>query len=187
MNHLKVAHLIWKSHLQPGMHAIDATAGNGHDTLALAKCVLSENLGRIDAFDIQEKALKNTESLLKSHFSPSILSRIHLHSKSHEIFPIDLPRPHLIVYNFGYLPGGDKSITTIGEKSLQSCQNALSLLLPGGILSLTLYPGHLEGALESRILLSYFASLPKEAVKIFRYSPINSETSPILLILEKLK
>jgi hypothetical protein len=187
MNHLKVAHLVWGSYLKPGMHAIDATAGNGHDTLTLAQLVLSEGLGRVDAFDIQETALKSTEFLLKSHFPPSFFAQIHLHLLSHESFPISLPRPHLIAYNLGYLPGGDKSITTVGEKSLQSCQNALSFLLPGGLLSITLYPGHPEGAVESALLLSYFAALPKRVAKVFRYSPLNSETSPILIIIEKSK
>jgi predicted methyltransferase len=185
MNHLKIAHLIWQGFLKPGMHVIDATMGNGHDTLALAKIVLSEGSGRVDAFDIQEKALKSTEDLLKESLSPSLLSQVHLHLKSHETFPKDLPRPNLIAYNLGYLPGGDKSITTLGEKSLQSCQNALSLLLPGGILSITMYPGHAQGSIETNLLLSYLASIPKNEAKAFRYSPLNSDNSPILILLEK--
>ena len=54
-NILPFAHRLLAQATPAGGTAIDATAGNGHDTLFLAQCVGAN--GRVYAFDIQPQAL----------------------------------------------------------------------------------------------------------------------------------
>jgi len=74
-----------------------------------------------------------------------------------EIFQINL-----IVYNFGYLPGGNHAITTKSKTSIESLKQAMALLTPGGVISLMLYPGHDEGKVEAQIIESYLKSTENE-------------------------
>ena len=59
----------------------------------------------------------------------------------------------------GYLPGGDKKVTTRTEDTLLAVQQALSIIAPGGIVTLVLYPGHEEGAREKDALLKFAEQL----------------------------
>ena len=140
---LKLAHQIWESHLKPGNIAIDATCGNGYDTEVLSRF----DLAHLYVFDIQKKALNSTESRVGKN------QNISYHLECHSMFspvkdPIDL-----IVYNLGYLPGGDKSLTTNAQTTLKSIETGIVLLKPGGLISCMLYPGHSEGAREAFALL----------------------------------
>lgn len=182
INHLKLAHLIWKEHLKPGMKVIDATAGNGHDTLFLANQVLRQGMGWVHAFDIQEKALANTKELLKGE---PFLDRISFYHQSHETFPEGLSDIDLIAYNLGYLPGGDKNITTRSNTTLTSCQNALKLLKRGGLLSIMLYASHSQGFEERSLLLPWLETLSSSEYFILSHSPINIPNLPSLITLQK--
>jgi len=134
----------WQEHLNKGDLAIDATCGNGHDTLFLSK------LCTVIGLDIQTQAIQNTEALLESHGVTAVLERI----DHQNIDSIPLPlAPRLIVYNLGYLPGGDKSVTTLTKTTLISLEKALHLLADDGAISIVCYPGHEEGKLEEEELL----------------------------------
>ncbi|NGX38291.1 MAG: hypothetical protein K1000chlam2_01464, partial [Chlamydiae bacterium] len=113
-SHLDLAYEYWQKILRKDDWAIDATCGNGRDTARLAP--LCQGL---IALDIQEKAIENTRLLLEG--------KAHLFRQSHETFPpLAYEKPiRLIVYNLGYLPGGDKDLTTRVESTLKSLQNAL--------------------------------------------------------------
>jgi SAM-dependent methyltransferase len=148
--HLLLAKDYWRRHLKPGDFAIDATCGNGHDTLFLSQ-LLSEGL--VFGIDIQEAALQKTEKLLGG------AKNVQLFRQSHAD-PIPVPKPpRLVVYNLGYLPGGDKSITTMTGSTLQSIRQSLSLLDAGGAISITCYPGHHEGMLEESKILAFIKNL----------------------------
>lgn len=183
MYHTHLAHLIWKDFLRPGMTVIDATAGNGNDTLFLAKCVLTSNSGWVHAFDVQKKAIENTRARVSQNLPEAIQKRIILHEASHEIFLPNL-EPSLIVYNLGYLPGGDTSKTTKAETTLKSCQNALNMLTPNGMLSITVYPGHSEGVEEKTALFNWFPRL--SSYSIFHHTPVNEHNKPSLIVLRKI-
>ncbi len=182
MYHTHLAHILWKDFLRPGMTVIDATAGNGNDTLFLAKYVLTPNSGWIHAFDIQSEALKTTQERLSNNLSLQIQSRITLHNASHEIYPPNIT-PSLIVYNLGYLPGGDLNKTTLAESTLKSCQNGLEILASGGLLSITIYPGHPEGSKEKSSLFSWFDTL--SPYLIFHHTPLNRPNQPSLITIRK--
>jgi hypothetical protein len=149
MNHLLRAHAAWKALLSPSDLAIDATAGGGKDARVLAD-ILSE--GELAIFDIQEKALAQTQERLKG--APA---RIQLHRACHStIGSVAWPRPpRLIVFNLGYFPSGNHLITTRVETTRLALEASMKLLTPpnGGFLSVTFYPGHPEGAREEQELL----------------------------------
>ena len=62
----------------PGDAVVDATAGNGHDTVFLAR--LAGPSGQVHAFDVQEEAIRATRERLEKEglLTPSV--RLHLAS-----------------------------------------------------------------------------------------------------------
>ncbi len=180
------SHKLWSTFLKVGDYAIDATAGNGHDTLFLAQHILSDSKGKLVAFDIQKEALEQTQKLLNDKCLPSLLSRIELKLASHwQMKEHCKPGAQLIVFNLGYLPGGDKNITTLTKTTLESLDQALELLHIQGVLSITCYPGHLEGQKESSAVLEWAKALSRN-YNCSQHHWINrSKTSPFLLLIQK--
>lgn len=160
-SHLDLAHSYWQKLVRSGDTVIDATCGNGHDSLFLAHLALSTDIGTLYGLDIQSDAIESTKKLLQDHLAPLVFERVNLLLQSHAEFPKEIPPQtvKLIVYNLGYLPGGDKSLTTRVETTLKSLEGALMLLEPAGCVSITTYPGHSEGAEEERALLAFLATL----------------------------
>jgi len=179
MKATELAHLHWKRVIQPGDCVIDATCGNGKDSLFLAGLIGEE--GTLIGLDIQQEALDKTEKLLEKR------SNCHLFLQSHAQFPpvAFQKKIKIIAYNLGYLPGGDKKITTQTSSTLESVKKALMLIVPGGLLSLTCYPGHPEGALEEEALLKIVSCLPPKEWAICHHRWVNWPLSPSLLLLEK--
>jgi SAM-dependent methyltransferase len=185
-NPLSLAHHFWSQHVKPGDWVIDATCGNGKDTRYLRELAGGE--GGVIGMDIQQDAIDKTNSLLKNNFTNVQLQNIHLFLQSHETFPLLVyEKPiSLIVYNLGYLPGGDKSLTTLTSTTLDSVENALPLLSPGGLLSLTCYPGHEEGAVEEMALLSKIEALDQCHFNVSFHSWPNRLKAPSLLLIQKI-
>lgn len=152
-HHITFAHALWKTWLTPTDRVVDATCGTGQDTLVLAQLA-----AHVEGFDLQEKAIEKTRvRLTESH----LLDRVTLHNRCHSLLErYVLPPVRLIVYNFGYLPGGDKTVTTCKASSLASIQAATRLVGTRGALSLMLYPGHAAGRVEAEALIEWANSLP---------------------------
>lgn len=179
--HLSLAKKYWKEHLNHGDLAIDATCGNGHDTLFLSEILVS---GIVYAFDIQNQAIQNTEALLQKNL---LLDRVVLHQSSHaewneSSFPMP---PSLIVYNLGYLPKGDKQLTTTTKSTLESIQIGLRLLKNNGAMSITCYPGHVEGAHEEKTISEFLTKLPSNKWLICHHRFVNRVQSPSLFWIVK--
>ncbi len=181
--HLLLAHAYWKGHLCPGDAAIDATCGNGYDTLALAKVLLSHPDSLLLGFDIQSSALEKTESLLKQTFTEEELARVLFQRRCHsELDQVPLPHPpKLVVYNLGYLPGADKSVTTMTSSTLSSLKKATTLLAERGALSITCYPGHPEGKKEEEAIVQWAEQLPQDRWQVCHHRWLNRLASPSLL------
>lgn len=182
---IDLAHHFWSLLLEEGDGVIDATCGNGKDSLKLASCLQKKKGTALICIDVQEKAIENTKALIQEA-APSFFPFVQFHLGSHEhLFSPNTEKLKLIVYNLGYLPGGDKSFTTQVSSTLASLQKALELLSPGGVISLTCYPGHLEGAKEEKELINFSSSLnPKEwTSSIFSWN--NRKASPSLLLIQK--
>lgn len=188
-SHLDLAHHHWRNLLQEGDLALDATCGNGHDTLVLARSILTETSGRLWALDIQEEALKEAQHRLKTHLSPALYERISWHLGCHSTFPPSIPvgTLQLIVYNLGYLPKGNKGRTTLATSTLMSLTAAFPLLKPGGMVSITCYPGHPEGLLEQEKILTFLSSLPPDEWSVCHHQWINRSQAPSLLLVQKAK
>ncbi len=183
-SHLDLAHGYWKQLIQKGDWVIDATCGNGHDSLILASLIEE---GGVIGLDIQEIALQKTRQLLNTHLPEEKIPSIHLFQQSHLSFP-SLAYQHpirVVVYNLGYLPGGNKSLTTQTETTLPSIDAALQLLQPGGILSITCYPGHPEGAREETALISQLSHLKSSEWNVCHHTFSNRLAAPSLILVQK--
>ncbi len=186
-SHLDLAHHYWSKLLKPGDRAIDATCGNGHDTLKLCQLALCQSEGEIYALDRQSEAIENTKAYLNQNLLPSQIEHIHLILGCHSQFPASITPTSikLIVYNLGYLPGGDKAETTETSTTLLSLQEALNLVVPGGAISVTCYPGHLEGAREEEAILEWIKTLSPLEWSACHHKWINRRHAPNLLLLQK--
>ena len=166
---VSVAMTITRSYLREGDTAIDATCGNGNDTLTLAQATGMS--GRILAIDLQEEAIhasrellsanqiENTEFICGSFVNLETYWRAWKERNEQNVAAEVALEPKAIVFNLGYLPGGDKKMTTKTEDTLLAVQQALSIIAPGGIVTLVLYPGHEEGAREKDALLKFAEQL----------------------------
>lgn len=181
---IDLAHTYWKQLIEPGDSAIDATCGNGKDTLQLAKLISAA--GMVIGLDIQKEAIDRTRALLEKELPPSQLSKIHLFLQSHEELPALAYQAKIkvIAYNLGYLPGGDKKITSQTSSTLESLKKSLSILTPGGAITIACYPGHEEGAREQEALLQALTLLPSSEWSICHHEWINRPLSPSLILIQ---
>lgn len=145
----ETAHGMIRGHLREGMLAIDATLGNGHDTVFLAQCV--GEFGHVYGFDIQRQAVQATELRLRQQ---GMQGRATLFLASHadmvRHIPPDLQgRIQVIMFNLGYLPGADKSIITRTDSTLLALEAACRLLAERGLMTIMAYPGHSGGDQET--------------------------------------
>ena len=178
-------HII-RGYIRPGDVIIDATCGNGHDTLKL----LSGEPSKLYGFDIQQNAIDATRSLLTEKGFGSRLKdeTVKLICDSHENMEAYVTGPvKAIVFNLGYLPGCDKTKTTTKDSTLKAVISALGLLAADGVICITMYSGHPEGAKEKSALLSWAAKLEPGKYHTAYISMINQKNSPpeILLITRK--
>jgi predicted methyltransferase len=170
-------HLV-ENMLLPGEMAIDATAGNGHDTVFLAK-IVGKN-GRVWAFDVQEKALKKTKLRLKEE---GLLHQVILLQESHEKMATYAPEGiGAIMFNLGYLPGGDHKIVTRPATTISAIDAGLALLRAGGIMTLVVYSGHQGGKEEGLLVKEFCSSLPQEKYQVLKYSFLNQRNYPPYLL-----
>lgn len=171
-----------RQQVKEGDLCIDATMGNGNDTLLLSR--LCGESGHVLAFDIQPLALQNTAALLKKEKAPDNVSLI-LDSHSHMDGYASPKTISCIVFNFGYLPGGDHTLATRKETSIMALTCALSLLKKGGILSLCIYSGGDSGFQERDALLKWLKELDSRnylVIKSDYYNRPNNPPIPVLVI-----
>lgn len=179
---LPFARTLLKSAVNPGDIAVDATAGNGHDTLFLTGIVAEE--GRVFSFDVQKEAIENTRKRLEEH---GVLERVTLIHQGHENILSSVPeRFHGkitgAIFNLGYLPGGDKSVVTKPQTTITAIEQLLKIMAQGGIIVLVIYHGHPEGKMERDELLTYVTELDQKLVHVLRYQFINQRNEPPFII-----
>lgn len=171
-----------RASLREGDLAVDATMGNGGDTLRL--CELVGERGHVTAFDVQPQALRCTRARLEEAGFAARASLIldgHEHMERYVSAPVQA-----VCFNLGWLPGGDHAVTTRRETTLEAAQAALRLLAPGGLLSLCIYPGHGEGMRELQALLEWSRALPVREYNALHHRFINAaESAPNLILIQK--
>ena len=160
---------------------LDATAGNGHDTLFLAQCAGPE--GRVWAFDVQEKAVHATRARLRA---AGVEQRVHCLHAGHELLSDHLPPHtplHAALFNLGYLPGSPKGIVTQARTTLAAATQVLDRLVPGGLLSLHIYTGQEGGQDEAACLLDWAQALPYPQWQVLHLATANKRLRPEHLLL----
>jgi tRNA1(Val) A37 N6-methylase TrmN6 len=183
---VNVAHNLIREVLQPGDTAVDATVGNGYDTLFLAGQVAPS--GQVFGFDIQQAAIESTRNQFQQTHNPDMLTLIHA---SHADMADNIPvHQHgtisAIMFNLGYLPGGDKSIITRTASTITALQSASRLLSSKGIITVMAYPGHSGGDLETDRVKNWCEQLDKNDFKTsIVYSSENQASAPRLFIILK--
>ncbi len=149
-------HHFIEEHVKHGDVCIDATAGNGNDTEFL--CRLVGDNGAVLAFDIQQAAIDATQKRL-SDTGLSHIGRVIKDSHANMTHYAAESSISCIVFNFGYLPGGDHTIATQATSSIAAIQAGLTLLVNGGLMSLCIYSGGDSGFAERDALLAYLKTL----------------------------
>jgi hypothetical protein len=178
--------------LKSGDVAVDATAGNGYDTLTLARLVLngdSGSRGRVVSVDVQQKALDTTSKRLLDEFpEETIESGVEFVLGNHRSWEnlnewVGADRESTVkawVYNLGYLPGGDKSILTQTEDTLDSLREAASRTALGGLMCVTCYRGPLHDE-ETAAVRAEMASWAQSDWRVCEFAPLNWPASPIVM------
>lgn len=170
----KISHYIIDEFLENKDIAIDATLGNGYDT-----DFLSNNFKYVYSFDIQKDAC--SEYLKKINSNVKIINDSHVFLDKYVKEQVSC-----IMYNLGFLPGGNKKITTMYSTSLKSIKLGLEMLKNGGIITICIYRGHIQGKKEEQYILEYLKTLSKEKFGVIKHEFLNrSESSPILVVIEK--
>ncbi len=152
--------------------AIDATAGNGHDTLFLAQKLAPK--GHVWAFDIQENALECTKKRLANALAPrapvSYIQACHSLMAQYVTSPV-----HAILFNLGYLPGSNKHICTDARSSLEAIRQGQNLLAVGGFLWIHSYTGQKGGQEESDAIIAHVEELSYEHWRVLHIMPPNKK------------
>lgn len=179
---LPFARILLEKAISPGDYAIDATAGNGHDTLYLTKLVGNE--GHVFAFDVQEEAIQQTKKRLAENNAEQLATLfLQSHDQLQNVLPADCKgKVTAAIFNLGYLPGGDKSIVTEADSTIAAIEQLLELMAIEGIIVLVVYHGHPEGAVEKDALLSYVTSLPQDKAHVLHYGFMNQKNAPPFIV-----
>lgn len=168
--------------LHEGDRAVDATMGNGHDTLML--CNLVGDTGRVYAFDVQQQAVENTRQRL---IASGVLKRAELFITGHEHMAALVPEGvRLVMFNLGWLPGSDKTVRTQWATTEKAVEAALELLAPLGVCIIAIYPGHEEGEEERRQLMAFLSALKPQRFNVLHHRFLNAgEGAPECAVIQK--
>lgn len=176
-----LVHLLLQRFIRPSDRVIDATCGNGKDTLLLAELV--GNSGHVFAFDIQQQALDRTAERLQAQ---GLQERVTLLRESHEHLGQLVTEPvQAIVFNLGWLPGASREVATTSHTTLAALTAALHLLTPGGLLLITCYPGHAGGDTEAAEVQRWAGQLTARSHFVWRMGQLNvAEDAPFCLLIQ---
>ena len=166
----------------PGDVAIDATVGNGHDTLTLAQTVGAE--GRVLGIDVQAEALQAARERLQQ---AGVEGRVSLVHGGHEDMAAHVPdawrgRVSAVMFNLGYLPGSDKSCITRPDTTRRALAAATTLLKSGGLITVVLYTGHDGGREEAEAVRAWAEKLDDREWGVLSYRLINQGNDPPRLL-----
>jgi len=182
---IQYAHSLLKQSVTLGDLAIDATCGNGHDTVLLSDLVGDE--GKVMAFDVQDQAIETTKEKLSNLEKENVSLIKDSHANLHSYLN-DTDLINGAIFNLGYLPRSDKSIITKGDSTITALQTILKHLKLKGITVLVVYHGHEGGQDEKVQLLNYVTNLDQKYFQVLRYGYINQiNNPPFVIAIKKIK
>lgn len=164
--------------IQEGDTVVDATAGNGYDTLKLCKKT-GEN-GKVFAFDIQECALAATDKRLKEAGLSNAVLILDSHSEMDKYVST---APSAVIFNLGYLPGGNHEICTHAASSVAAIEKALAILSENGFISITIYYGKNSGTDEKEAVMQYLKSIDSKKYTVMVYDFYNRPNCPPITVI----
>lgn len=182
-----LARKIILEYLQPGDLAVDATCGTGQDTAFLVGFtggMMQDAGGSVFAFDIQEEAIRRTRQLLGegAERNVTLIQESFVHMDEY----VEPGTAAVVMFNLGYLPGGDKSITTTAEETVIGVEKALETIRVDGLVSVVMYSGHPEGAREKEAVMEWAAALdPRQYHTVYLGFPNQPSDPPEVLLITK--
>lgn len=166
-----------------GARVVDATMGNGHDTLWL--CELAGTSGQVYAFDVQPEAVQRTAQRLDD---AGMADRAMLFCEGHEHMAERVHEPvDVVVFNLGWLPGAEHGVTTRVETTLKAVDAALGILREDGLMTVCIYPGHEEGKRELCALLEWARELDPRRFDVLLKAYLNQPNDPPQMLAVKRK
>lgn len=166
--------LLLNYHTEPSV-IIDATLGNGNDSLKLAQLFPRAS---IFSFDIQMDAIIRSKELFDLHQVENITTFLDSHENidKHVVSLIDL-----VVFNLGYLPRGDKSIHTNAKSTIRAIKNIMPSIKKKGSIFITAYPGSIKGNIEMIELNAFLEDVDQKSWNISKIEFINQVNQPPVL------
>ena len=164
------------------LHAVDATCGNGFDTVFLAALGFENIL----AFDVQLQALMATKTHLAKMadtINPESVTLIHdghEHIVCHITQAIDCA-----IFNLGYLPKDGSTISTCAETTLIALDATLAVLSQHGLITLLCYPGHGAGANETKAVRQWLSNLDERWQIETHLSQLPNPNTPVLYCIKR--
>ena len=159
--------------LNEGDRAIDATAGNGNDTLKLAKKV--GTCGKVYGFDIQKIAIENTQKLLEENGIKNAELILDSHDKMDEYVT---EKVKCVLFNLGYLPGGDHSLQTKAETTTVAIEKAMELICDNGFIAIMIYHGKNSGTAEKEALMEFLKNINHKKYTVTIHDFYNRPNNP---------
>ena len=164
--------------LTDGARAVDATMGNGQDTLWLCERVGAS--GRVYAFDVQMEAVERTRQRL---IEAKLMDRASLFCAGHErMAEFVTESVDAVMFNLGWLPGATHGVTTRVETTLAAAEAALKILKPDGVMTICVYPGHDEGKRELEAVTNWAAGLDDKRWDALVKHYLNQPNDPPVMI-----
>lgn len=155
--------------------AVDMTVGNGFDSKNILEILQPEKLY---CFDIQQEALDNSKILLEKYLNCELILENHKNFDKFVKENIDFA-----IYNLGYLPKGDKNITTNAEDVEESLKKLLGKLNSKGIIFITFYIGHSAGQIESLEVSKFIQKLNQKEYTILKFTFENQKNNPPYVVM----
>lgn len=176
---LQMAHAFLEEVVTDEDIVVDATMGNGYDTLFLARLAK-----KVYAFDIQEQAIEQTTKRLVE----AKLDNVELLLTGHENVDQYVESIKAAIFNLGYLPSADKAVITQPHTTIQALEKLCQRLVAGGRIAVMIYYGHAGGDVERDAVLDFVSQLPQQEFTVALYQTINQiNQPPFLVMIEKLK
>ncbi len=166
-----------KRYVSSKSHVIDATCGNGNDTLFLSELA---HRGQVYAFDIQQEAIDSTMKRCHQMSNIEYICDSHANIKKY----VKNNNISAVMFNLGYLPNSDSQLSTNSESTIMAIESSLNLLKSGGAVLLTIYTGH-DNHQEEKNIMPFITNLDKYQYNVLKYEFINLIDPPYLVIIEK--
>ncbi len=177
------AHNLLKPFIHNGDSVVDATCGNGHDSLFLAEQVAPSGL--VYSFDIQQIAIIATRRRIQQAGLKGNLNLIYAGHENMQAYITNKDKGNIkaVMFNLGYLPYSNKQVITSSDTTLSALNTAVSLLAPTAIITILAYPGHQGGSEETLQVKNWCQQLSTNfSVKIIHSSRPTAKAPQLFVV-----